>query len=104
MRYGLAITLLEDGYFSFDNGIPWHIQLWWFPEYDANLGLAKGDAKKRNDGTWMREFQNGIVIVNPTGSASTIDFITTYQDVTTGTVGSRFVILPEDGRIFVAAH
>jgi hypothetical protein len=104
MRYGLAITLLEDGYFSFDNGIPWHIQLWWFPEYDANLGLAKGDANKRNDGTWMREFQNGMVIVNPTGSMSTIDFMSTYQDVTTGIVGSRFVVLPEDGRIFVATH
>jgi len=104
MRYGLAITLLEDGYFSFDRGIPWHCQLWWFPEYDANLGLAKGDAKKRNDGTWMREFQNGVVIVNPTGSASTIDFATTYHDVTTGTVGSRFVVSPEDGRIFVATQ
>ena len=104
MRFGLAITLLEDGYFSFDNGIPWHIQLWWFPEYDANLGLPKGDAQKRNDGTWMREFQNGVVIVNPTGSVSTIDFMSTYQDVTTGTVGSHFVVSPEDGRIFVAAH
>jgi hypothetical protein len=104
MRYGLAITLLDDGYFGFDRGDKWHCQLWWFPEYDANLGLANGEAKKRNDGTWMREFQNGMVIVNPTGGMSTIDFNYTYQDVTTGTVGSHFVISPYDGKIFVAAH
>ncbi len=101
MRYGLALTLLEDGYFGFDSGIPWHCQLWWFPEYDANLGLAKGKAQKRGDGTWMREFQNGLTIVNPTSSAITIKYATTYQDVTTGNKGTSFTIQPQDGRIFI---
>lgn len=104
MRYGLAITLLDDGYFHFDCSFPYHCQLWWFPEYDANLGLAKGKAQQRSDGTWMREFQNGIVVVNPTSSASTIDFTTTYQDVTTGNKSTRFVVQPQDGRIFMVTR
>ena len=49
MRSGLAITLLGDGYFGFDEGDCLHGQLWWFPEYDANLGLAKRAAQERGD-------------------------------------------------------
>jgi hypothetical protein len=101
MRYGLAITLLDDGYFGFDSGVPWHIQLWWFPEYDANLGLAKGDAQQRSDGSWMREFENGVVIANPTSNDSTIEFAATHKDVTTGVEGTQFVVPPLDGRIFL---
>jgi hypothetical protein len=104
MRYGLTITLLDDGYFGFDAGAPWHCQVWWFPEYDANLGLAKGDAQKRSDGTWMREFENGVVVANPTSSTSTIEFADAYKDVTTGIEGTQFVVPPQDGRIFVLTH
>ena len=101
MRFGLAITLLEDGYFGFDRGDGLHGQLWWFPEYDANLGLAKGDAKRRDDGTWIREFENGVVIANPTSKESTFEFPNIYKDVTSGTESSHFVIAPKDGRIFL---
>jgi hypothetical protein len=101
MRYGLAITLLDDGYFGFDRGDAWHCQLWWFPEYDTNLGFAMGDAQKRSDGTWMREFENGVVVVNPTSKESTIEFTTIHQDVTTDNKGTHFVVSPQDGRIFV---
>ena len=101
MRFGLAITLLGDGYFGFDEGDGLHGQLWWFPEYDANLGLARGDAQKRSDGTWMREFENGVVVANPTSKESTIEFPAIRKDVTTGTEGSHFVVPPKDGRIFV---
>jgi len=94
MRYGLAITLLDDGYFSFDEPPPWHCQLWWFPEYDTNLGFAMGDAQKRSDGSWMREFENGVVIANPTSKDSTIEFQAIYKDVTTGIEGTSFVVPP----------
>jgi len=102
MRYGLAITLLDDGYFGFDIGNDFHGELWWFPEYDINLGFALGDAQKRSDGSWMREFENGVVVANPTGSKSTIEFAATYRDITTGIEGTIFVVPPLDGRIFVA--
>lgn len=103
VRYGLAITLLDNGYFCFDKGHS-HKELWWFPEYDANLGLAKGKAQQRSDGTWTREFENGVVIVNPTGSVSMISFATTYQDISTGNKSTSFSVQPQDGRIFLLAH
>lgn len=101
MRYGLAITLLDGGYFGFDMGNDFHGELWWFTEYDANLGLAKGDGQKRSDGTWMREFENGVVVANPTSTESTIEFPAIHKDITTGIEGLQFMVPPEDGRIFV---
>ena len=101
MRFGLAITLLGDGYFGFDRGDGLHRQLWWFTEYDANLGLAKGDAQQRSDGIWIREFENGVVVMNPTSRESTVEFQDTYKDVSTNASGSQFVVPPKDGRIFL---
>jgi hypothetical protein len=104
MRYGLAITLLDDGYFGFDIGNDFHGELWWFPEYDANLGFAAGDAQKRSDGSWMREFENGVVIANPTSKESTVEFAAIYRDVTTGVEGTSFAVPSKDGRIFVKSE
>ncbi len=101
MRFGLSIALLGNGHFGFDRGDGLHGQLWWFPEYDANLGLAKGIAQERSDGTWIREFENGVVIANPTSKESTFEFPNIYKDVTSGTESSHFVIAPKDGRIFL---
>ena len=104
MRYGLTITLLDDGYYNFDRGDLAHSQVWWFPEYDINLGFAKGKAQKQSDGTWTREFQNGVVVVNPTNSVSAISFTATYQNVSTGNKGTIFTIQPQDGGILLLVH
>lgn len=73
MRFGLASTLLGDGYFSFDNGDQ-HLQQWWYDEYDTNLGRAESSyynlLEPDNDyikaGLWRRDFENGVAIVNAT--------------------------------------
>jgi hypothetical protein len=101
MRYGLAIALLDDGYYGFDIGNEFHNTLWWFPEYDTNLGFALGDAQKRSDGSWMREFENGVVVANPASSKSTIEFQAIYKDVTTSIEGTSFEVPSKDGRIFL---
>jgi hypothetical protein len=101
MRLGLVTTLLGDGYYRFELSFMTPGQLWWFPEYDANLGLTKGNAKERSDGTWIREFENGVVIVNPTSQESTIEFAEIHQDVTTDDKGTTFIVPGQDGRIFV---
>jgi len=74
VRFGLASTLLGDGYFSFDYGDQRHEQLWWYDEYNLNLGraessyynlLAPTDDYVRA-GLWRRDFENGVAIVNST--------------------------------------
>ena len=74
VRFGLSSALLGDGYFSFDSGDQDHAQVWWYDEYDANLGKAKSAAYNlldKNDktvkpGLWRRDFANGIAVVNST--------------------------------------
>ncbi len=75
MRFGLTSALLGDGYYSFDNGNYTHSQLWWYDEYDFNLGRAESSyynlLKNNSDyvepGLWRRDFENGISIVNSSG-------------------------------------
>ncbi len=40
MRFGLASTLLGNGYYSFDSGDQNHAQRWWYDEYDNYLGKS----------------------------------------------------------------
>lgn len=107
MRLGLTTTLLDDGYFGFDEGTGGvkggvgHHGYWWFPEYDVNLGFPQSDAQEKYDGTWMRKFDNGLVIVNPTKKEINIDLGDVYKEVTTGIEGSQFLIPAGDGRIFL---
>jgi hypothetical protein len=65
MRYGLASTMLHDGYFAFTvNNV---IAPPWFDEYDAHIGTPSEAAPTAPtaSGIWMRHYTNGIVLVNP---------------------------------------
>lgn len=74
MRFGLGSTLLGDGYYSFDYGTEEHSQVWWYDEYETELGKAISDPynvlNKSSDrwqpGIWRRDFENGVVVVNST--------------------------------------
>jgi Hypothetical glycosyl hydrolase family 15 len=73
-RYGLASSLMGNGYYSFDFGPSNHAQLWWYDEYDVDLGAKQTVAYNvldRNNKTikpslWRRDFTNGIALVNST--------------------------------------
>lgn len=74
MRFGLASTLLGDGYFSFDHGDQAHEQAWWYDEYSVKLGqptsgpynLLLPNNDKIQPGLWRRDFERGVAIVNST--------------------------------------
>ena len=66
MRFGLATTLMGDGFYSYDLHTRWRGQYWWYPEFDAPLGYPTGPCQRQTDGTWRRQFDGGIVVVNPT--------------------------------------
>ena len=42
MRFGLAFTLMNDGYFAHEFGDTWHGNNWWYDELDFDLGLPLG--------------------------------------------------------------
>lgn len=111
MRLGLCTTLLDDGYFGFDGGDCLHGQLWWFDEYDVDLGEPLEEYKRPNnityktnvygEGTFSRKFENGIVIVNVGFSAKIIRFSSSHTDATTKKSGKNFSLPSNDGRIFI---
>jgi hypothetical protein len=46
MRFGLAFTLMSDGYFSHELGDTDHGQDWWYDELDYKLGMPLGAAQR----------------------------------------------------------
>ncbi|MCX6744278.1 MAG: putative glycoside hydrolase [Candidatus Parcubacteria bacterium] len=88
-RFGLASTLLGNGYYSFDFGDMGHNFTWWYDEYDVFLGKPVTDKKNLlNQSTtevqpsvWQRDFQNGIVLVNSTGTEQKVAFTSEYEKI-----------------------
>jgi hypothetical protein len=126
MRFTLASTLLGDGYFSYDYGGDSHGQLWWYDEYsvDANgnatgddsakgyLGQPKGAAQRLSNGTWRRDFDRGIVLVNPTSQTQTINLEKTHKkikgtqapSINDGSQVTSVTLLGNDGIILLDQH
>jgi hypothetical protein len=72
MRYGLASCSMEDGYYVYSdvnntyNGVPW------FDEFNFKLGAAVSGPSRTawKNGVYRRDFQNGIILVNPKGNGA----------------------------------
>jgi putative glycosyl hydrolase-like family 15 (GHL15) protein len=65
-RYSLASALMGDGYFAY-NGNASYSSASWYDEFNVNLGAALQPAVTAayQKGVYRRDFQNGIVLVNP---------------------------------------
>jgi hypothetical protein len=101
MRFGLATTLLGDGYFGFDTGDMGRGNWWWYPEYDTPLGTPLGDARRSDDGTWRRDFSGGVVVSNGSGYDAAIELPRRMKNVSNGRIGTRFTLFTWDGALFV---
>jgi hypothetical protein len=68
VRYGLASCLMDDGYFQFGSGSNGDFP--WYDEYSFNLGYARAAPTTTawQKGVYRRDFDNGIVLVNPKGN------------------------------------
>lgn len=119
VRFGLASVMMQNsGYFSYDYDVTDHGQLWWYDEYDVNLGkplfpayniLDKADNKFK-PGLWRRDFTNGIAILNSTSQEQKYIFpheefekINGQQDrdINNGTIINWIKISPDDGIILL---
>lgn len=102
MRLGLCLSLLQDGgYFGFDRGDCLHGQLWWFDEYNADIGDPTETYKRGRYGTEIlsRHHQAGVVVVNTSSQAVELNFEKRYMDYSTRTTSVRHLLPPMDGRI-----
>jgi hypothetical protein len=46
VRFGLALTLMDDGYFAHEFGDTWHGNDWWYDELDFDLAYPLGPAER----------------------------------------------------------
>lgn len=106
-RYAYASCLLDDGYFSFTDKSRGYSNVPWFDEYDHKLGkaLTAPPAAAWSGEVWRRDFQNGIVLVNPTNATKTVTVepglrrLAGKQDreVNNGSAVSQVTLGPKDG-------
>jgi hypothetical protein len=85
VRYGLTSALMDNGYFAVDPaGEPDFTWQYWYDEFDINLGYPIEAPQKSpwSNGVYKREFDNGLVIVNPRGNGD--------QTVTVGPGWKKF--------------
>ena len=87
IRFGLASTLLLNGYYSFDFGDKDHAQTWWYDEYDVELGkpisaaVSLTNKPQFEEDVWRREYENGIALANPTSQAQDVDLGGEYEKI-----------------------
>lgn len=107
MRYGLASCLLDDGYFCYTDEATGYSSVPWFDEFDCKLGRATSapPTEAWTGGVWRRDFEHGVVLVNPTQSSVTVEVgpglrrLRGTQDgaVNNGTVVTSVVLASRDG-------
>ena len=82
VRWTLGIALLNNAYYvNSGSGSHWAN---YYDEFDVPLGYPKGSARQLSNGAWIRCFDNGIVIVNPTNTNITVTnaMLQTYSECT----------------------
>lgn len=111
MRYGLASCLLGDAYYSFTSNATAYAGVTWFDEFNVSLGAGSFQPHGPwQSGVWRRDFDNGIVLVNPRGNGpQTVTLETPYvrlhgvQDPVTnsGQTVTRVTLQDRDGLILL---
>jgi hypothetical protein len=84
VRYALASCSMDDGYFAFTDLSKQYQGVPWFDEYGVKLGAALSGPSTSawQSGVYRRNFQNGIVLVNPKGNgARTVTLETDYVKI-----------------------
>jgi hypothetical protein len=108
VRFGLALTLMSDGFFAHEFGDTWHGNDWWYDELDFDLGYPLGPAERVDLGGPIGENQivNGgfeaeisgpwYLLVNETeGSTATVARDTTDKAV--GAASARIDVSATSG-------
>lgn len=117
MRFSLTTALLGDGYYSYEINTNGHgsLGLMWFDEYDnvgegtGYLGFPVEKPQKLETGAYVRYFDKGMVVVNPTDATVQVSLPINYRkingkqdpEVNTGELLDVVVVAPFDGIILL---
>ncbi|MBN1466869.1 hypothetical protein JXA02_14035 [candidate division KSB1 bacterium] len=71
MLFGLTTALLFDCYYGMTFG-DWYYIMLWYDEFETDLGYGIADPFELANGLWVRYFDKGVAICNPTGALQTI--------------------------------
>lgn len=103
LRFSLSSAMLGDAYFSYDYDTSNHTQLWWYDEYDINLGKAISSpynplntSKEITNNLLRRDFENGSVFVNA-GNKTQLQIF--YQESFTKIKGTQDPIINSGEKI-----
>ena len=110
-RYAYTSCLLDDGYFSFTDKSQGYSSVPWFDEYDHKLGDARSEPPTTawSQEVWRRDFENGVVLVNPTIFARTVKLepglrrLVGKQDpaINNGSAVGQVTLGPKDGIVLL---
>jgi hypothetical protein len=78
-RYGYASLLLGADSAASYSFIPNYSAEAWMPEFEYQIGEPTGAYRKDASGVYMREFTNGLVVVNPSTATRTVKFGGSYS-------------------------
>ncbi len=115
MRFGLSSALMNDGFFSYSELGGSYRSIPWFDEYDIDLGkpIEAPQRKPWRNGVYRREFEKGVVFVNPSAEDVLLDNEEKLfrfsgkqaPDINNGEyVGDRFNLPARDGVIFLKVN
>ena len=100
-----AITTLSltrsDGYSLFSNYKKVHHHDW-YPFLDKSLGKPTAPGVLNADGSWSRQFENGVAVYNPIGNAKvTVRLKSKHKSMATNKRSKKHGIGPLDGDILI---
>lgn len=72
MRYGLSTALLFDCYYGMTFG-DWYYIMLWYDEFETDLGFGTSAPFALPNGLWVRYFDKGAVVCNPTGASQMLN-------------------------------
>ena len=117
MRYTLCTTLLNDGFYLYeDDASGYGNSLWWFDEYDnagqgrGYLGQPRGAGYSVGSNVWRRDYDGGIALVNPDTVAHTVTLGGTFRKingtqaraVNNGSLVTAVTLQPRDGIVLLS--
>ncbi len=72
MLFGLTTALLFDAYYGMTFG-DWYYIMLWYDEFETDLGYGISDPFELPNGLWVRYFEKGVAVSNPTGEAQMLN-------------------------------